>query len=389
MNIFEIRRIFACILVVVLVTSVFGISAMAATGTAGITFTAPASFTVTFHNNWPAGGGGVAGTVDIAPNGTIPTASKPSATPPSGEQHGFVAWHMGPNSSFSAFTPTTQVSTHMNVYAVWQIIDNGGGGGGGGGGRPTDPGPGPTPTPTPAPTPTPTPVPTPTPTPQPTPEPTPTPTPMPTPEPTPEPPVVEAYEPEPPPIVLAVMPPASTPAPPRVIPVVQVPEPIEEVVEEEPVVEPEPEPEPEFVPPPREAEVVLGTPIMPEPVEPPPAVYLNGIPVVGVLNGGVQTWSLINLILAVLSIILTIVIVIKSIQKSRKTGEEIQKYWMLTLGILAACASILFWITQTIGGTMVWVDIWTIVHACIIGLEILVAKHMSDIESKKAEQGEQ
>ena len=283
----------------------------------------------------------------------------------------------------------------------------------------------PTPTPTPAPTeePTPTPAPTeePTPTPAPTEEPTPTPAPTeeptPTPAPTEEPTPAPTEEPTPTPAPTEE--PTPTPAP------TEEPTPTPAPTEEStPTPAPNPNPNPATPTPTPAAPVVpatVATPT-PKPTATPSAtpsdnggkgdgnndgeigetindndtplangedIADNATPLAGL---GTGAWALINLILTIVTTLLSILLLIGYIGKKKKAlededgnvvldenGKEVMEYeknkkglWRLISIIPALIAIIVFIFTEDMTLPMIFVDKWTILHVVIALVQVVV-----------------
>ena len=51
--------------------------------------------------------------------------------------------------------------------------------------------------------------------------------------------------------------------------------------------------------------------------------------------------------------------------------KQIRPLWLLLVIILAIVGAVLFFLTEDMSLTMKWVDIWTVVNALILLLEIL------------------
>ena len=221
----------------------------------------------------------------------------------------------------------------------------------------------PTPTPIPSEEPTPTPAPTEEPTPTPAPTEEPTPTPAPTEEPTPTPAPTE----EPTPTLAPTEEPTPTPAP-----------------TEEPTPTPAPTEEPTPTPAPTEEPTPTPAPNPnPNPATPTPT------PLAGL---GTGAWALINLILTIVTTLLSILLLIGYIGKKKKAlededgnvvldenGKEVMEYeknkkglWRLISIIPALIAIIVFIFTEDMTLPMIFVDKWTILHVVIALVQVVV-----------------
>ena len=287
----------------------------------------------------------------------------------------------------------------------------------------------PTPTPIPSEEPTPTPAPTeePTPTPAPTEEPTPTPAPTeeptPTPAPTEEPTPTPAPTEEPAPTPAPAEEPAPTPAPAPTAEPTPTPAPTEESTPT-PAPNPNPNPNPATPTPTPVAPVVPATVATPTPKptatpsttpsdnggkgdgnndgeigetindnETPLAngedIADNATPLAGL---GTGAWALINLILTIVTTLLSILLLIGYIGKKKKAlededgnvvldenGKEVMEYeknkkglWRLISIIPALIAIIVFIFTEDMTLPMIFVDKWTILHVVIALVQVVV-----------------
>ena len=263
------------------------------------------------------------------------------------------------------------------------------------------------PTPTPAPTeePTPTPAPTeePTPTPAPTEEPTPTPAPTeeptPTPAPTEEPTLTPAPTEEPTPTPAPTEEPAPTPAPnPNPNPAAPTPTPVAPVV---PATVATPTPTPTATPSAAPSDNggkgdgnndgEIGETINDNdtPLANGEDIADNATPLAGL---GTGAWALINLILTIVTTLLSILLLIGYIGKKKKAlededgnvvldenGKEVMEYeknkkglWRLISIIPALIAIIVFIFTEDMTLPMIFVDKWTILHAVIALVQVVV-----------------
>ena len=263
------------------------------------------------------------------------------------------------------------------------------------------------PTPTPAPTeePTPTPAPTeePTPTPAPTEEPTPTPAPTeeptPTPAPTEEPTPTPAPTEEPTPTSAPTEEPTPTPAPnPNPNPATPTPTPVAPVV---PATVATPTPKPTATPSATPSDNggkgdgnndgEIGETINDNdtPLANGEDIADNATPLAGL---GTGAWALINLILTIVTTLLSILLLIGYIGKKKKAlededgnvvldenGKEVMEYeknkkglWRLISIIPALIAIIVFIFTEDMTLPMIFVDKWTILHAVIALVQVVV-----------------
>ena len=263
------------------------------------------------------------------------------------------------------------------------------------------------PTPTPAPTeePTPTPAPTeePTPTPAPTEEPTPTPAPTeeptPTPAPTEEPTPTPAPTEEPTPTPAPTEEPTPTPAPnPNPNPATPTPTPVAPVV---PATVATPTPTPTATPSATPSDNggkgdgnndgEIGETINDNdtPLANGEDIADNATPLAGL---GTGAWALINLILTIVTTLLSILLLIGYIGKKKKAlededgnvvldenGKEVMEYeknkkglWRLISIIPALIAIIVFIFTEDMTLPMIFVDKWTILHAVIALVQVVV-----------------
>ena len=255
----------------------------------------------------------------------------------------------------------------------------------------------PTPTPTPAPTEEPTPTPAPTEEPTPTPAPTeePTPTPAPTEEPTPTPAPTEEPTPTPAPTEE----PAPTPAPnPNPNPATPIPTPVAPVV---PATVATPTPTPTATPSATPSDNggkgdgnndgEIGETINDNetPLANGEDIADNATPLAGL---GTGAWALINLILTIVTTLLSILLLIGYIGKKKKAlededgnvvldenGKEVMEYeknkkglWRLISIIPALIAIIVFIFTEDMTLPMIFVDKWTILHAVIALVQVVV-----------------
>jgi len=114
------------IIIVSLVVSLSGAEALnAPSGAAGIIFISPGHYVVTFHNNWPIGIGGIAGRVEVPPGETISQLAMPTAIPPPQARYGFRDWNTSTGGSGQTFDSATPINRHRDVFAIWDVIDNG------------------------------------------------------------------------------------------------------------------------------------------------------------------------------------------------------------------------------------------------------------------------
>ena len=257
----------------------------------------------------------------------------------------------------------------------------------------------PTPTPTPAPTEEPTPTPAPTEEPTPTPAPTeePTPTPAPTEEPTPTPAPTE----EPTPTPVPTEEPTPTPAPnpnPNPNPATPTPTPVAPVV---PATVATPTPTPTATPSATPSDNggkgdgnndgEIGETINDNdtPLANGEDIADNATPLAGL---GTGAWALINLILTIVTTLLSILLLIGYIGKKKKAlededgnvvldenGKEVMEYeknkkglWRLISIIPALIAIIVFIFTEDMTLPMIFVDKWTILHAVIALVQVVV-----------------
>ncbi len=263
----------------------------------------------------------------------------------------------------------------------------------------------PTPTPIPSEEPTPTPAPTeePTPTPAPTEEPTPTPAPTeeptPTPAPTEEPTPTPAPTEEPTPTPAPTEEPTSTPAPnPNPNPATPTPTPVAPVV---PATVATPTPKPTATPSTTPSDNggkgdgnndgEIGETINDNetPLANGEDIADNATPLAGL---GTGAWALINLILTIVTTLLSILLLIGYIGKKKKAlededgnvvldenGKEVMEYeknkkglWRLISIIPALIAIIVFIFTEDMTLPMIFVDKWTILHVVIALVQVVV-----------------
>jgi uncharacterized repeat protein (TIGR02543 family) len=185
--------------------------------------------------------------------------------------------------------------------------------------------------------------------------------------------------------------------PPVVTPVSVIP-PATLTSEEEPIAEPE-------VTPPNAS-------VVPDPVEPEvskPDATFNGavkdenIPKIGVpLYGpkGFDAWSLLDLILMLIGVILTVITIIGAIRRSRKDDDELdyrtfeddgekkkntKMLFVIIMSILTVASVILFVLTQDVTLPMVWLDKWTIVFAVVLIAQIVARKFSRKTEKDEEE----
>ena len=255
----------------------------------------------------------------------------------------------------------------------------------------------PTPTPTPAPTEEPTPTPAPTEEPTPTPAPTeePTPTPAPTEEPTPTPAPTEEPTPTPAPTEESTPTPAPNPNP---NPATPTPAPVAPVV---PATVATPTPTPTATPSATPSDNggkgdgnndgEIGETINDNdtPLANGEDIADNATPLAGL---GTGAWALINLILTIVTTLLSILLLIGYIGKKKKAlededgnvvldenGKEVMEYeknkkglWRLISIIPALIAIIVFIFTEDMTLPMIFVDKWTILHAVIALVQVVV-----------------
>ena len=261
----------------------------------------------------------------------------------------------------------------------------------------------PTPTPIPSeePTPTPTPTPTPAPSEQPTEKPTPTPTPAPTAEPTSEPTATPTATPSAEPTAEPTTEPTATPAP-NPNPATPTPAPVTPVV---PATVATPTPTPTATP----SAAPTATPSdnggkgdgnndgeIGETINDNETPLTNGediadnaTPLAGL---GTGAWALINLILTIVTTLLSILLLIGYIGKKKKAlededgnvvldenGKEVMEYeknkkglWRLISIIPALIAIIVFIFTEDMTLPMIFVDKWTILHVVIALVQVVV-----------------
>jgi len=126
MKLLKFGQILVSILIVSLVVSLLGVKALnTPESTAGIIFISPGHYIVTFHNNWPIGIGGVAGRVEVLSGKTISQLAMPMAIPPPDARHGFKEWNTSAIGIGQTFDSVTPIQRHMDVFAIWDVIDNG------------------------------------------------------------------------------------------------------------------------------------------------------------------------------------------------------------------------------------------------------------------------
>jgi len=119
---------------------------------------------------------------------------------------------------------------------------------------------------------------------------------------------------------------------------------------------------------------------MPEPAQ-TSIIQLGNIPLAGLILGG--HWSLLNLILSAIGVLLALVAGFRTARAKKQTQEakshrekygesvnhkEAQSLWLVAAAIFAVIAVIVFILTQNMRQPMVLVDVWTIAHAIIITL---------------------
>jgi hypothetical protein len=91
-----------------------------------------------------------------------------------------------------------------------------------------------------------------------------------------------------------------------------------------------------------------------------------------------DSWALLNIILAGLGIILTVV-VFPLIRRRPSHSEERAEYaegrrsvvWIVVGIVLAIISIVVFFITEDIGQSLVWVDKWTIVNAVLLVVAVI------------------
>ena len=257
----------------------------------------------------------------------------------------------------------------------------------------------PTPTPTPAPTEEPTPTPAPTEEPTPTPAPTeePTPTPIPTEEPTPTPAPTEEATPTPAPTEESTPTPAPNPNP-NPNPATPTPTPVAPVV---PATVATPTPKPTATPSTTPSDNggkgdgnndgEIGETINDNetPLANGEDIADNATPLAGL---GTGAWALINLILTIVTTLLSILLLIGYIGKKKKAlededgnvvldenGKEVMEYeknkkglWRLISIIPALIAIIVFIFTEDMTLPMIFVDKWTLLHVVIALVQVVV-----------------
>jgi alternate signal-mediated exported protein len=218
-----------------------------------------------------------------------------------------------------------------------------------------------------------------------------------------KPPVTKPPVTPPPPDTPAVIPPPATaPVIPPITPPAQPPE-------------AEPETVPEEAPPATqdEAPATVETVVpQPEPSEPGPdaesvitpqqnlanVAKEQGIPTLGIGTSGVplfgpkgmDTWALLDLMLAIAGVLLAIIILIAASRRRKndkddetyyeETGEyraeqkKTRKVFLIGTAVASIVSIILFVLTQDMRLPMVLVDVWTIVFAVILAVEIVLSK---------------
>jgi len=126
---------------------------------------------------------------------------------------------------------------------------------------------------------------------------------------------------------------------------------------------------------------------------------LGGIPLYA--QKGIPTWALLNLILAALGIIITVLAILRrTIAANRKQREEMERtdasgtpsesfnkgvmqsakstkshktLWLIVGSVAAVLSIVLFILFQDLEAIMVWVDYWTIAHILLFTLGIISA----------------
>ena len=264
----------------------------------------------------------------------------------------------------------------------------------------------PTPTPIPSEEPTPTPAPTEEPTPTPAPTEEPTPTPAPTEEPTPTPAPTEESTPTPAPTEESTPTPAPNPNP---NPATPTPTPVAPVV---PATVATPTPKPTATPSATPSDNggkgdgnndgEIGETINDTPLANGEDIADNATPLAGL---GTGAWALINLILTIVTTLLSILLLIGYIGKKKKAlededgnvvldenGKEVMEYeknkkglWRLISIIPALIAIIVFIFTEDMTLPMIFVDKWTILHVVIALVQVVV---MVLCKKKKGENDE-
>jgi hypothetical protein len=209
-----------------------------------------------------------------------------------------------------------------------------------------------------------------------------------------------------PPVVPPVVPPTPpTPVDPPTVPDAEVPPvpPILTPVTPTPsVVVAPPADQPEPINPAQTAETsVSQTMVVQAATESGIPILPGGIPLIA--PAGFETWALINLILAIASVILIVLTLIASAWRARRrSGEDYGRYdgegqmregktrtgFLIFAAILSVVSVVLFLFTQDMKLPMVLADIWTIVFAALFAAEILFVKFTGRKDRREAKEAE-
>ena len=127
---------------------------------------------------------------------------------------------------------------------------------------------------------------------------------------------------------------------------------------------------------------------------------LGGLPVVA--PNGVASWALLNLIFAIVGAIFAIMITVRTLVRKKREDDQEPVYegaqekkeerkgrlaWLGVAIVMGLAGALLFLLTQDMSRMMVWVDIWTIVHAVAFVVQAVAVWFLLRGDRKKDDDG--
>jgi hypothetical protein len=133
---------------------------------------------------------------------------------------------------------------------------------------------------------------------------------------------------------------------------------------------------------PAETEEPATPAVEPDPITTPGSSADTNIPGLGTpttqpptLPASRGNWALLNLILTAVAVVISILLLAN--YRRQRGYEDMDTSKMLTMSVLSfaalAVAVLLFFLTQNLGGAMVFKDDWTIWHAVIVAADAVIA----------------
>jgi len=123
-----------------------------------------------------------------------------------------------------------------------------------------------------------------------------------------------------------------------------------------------------------------------------------GLPIVA--PNGVASWALMNLILSAIGAVFAIMITIRTLLRRKREDDQEPEYeqadqkteqrkgrmaWLAVAILMGVIGIVLFLLTQDMSRMMVWLDIWTIVHAVVFVVQAVAVWFLLRSDKKKDE----